>query len=92
MPSVFRFGSFVFFFWSGEDGEPVHIHVAVKRPRPDATKFWLTADGGAMIAHDDGTLSPKEMKRARQLVVANHAYIVQRWVEHFGTDSVRFYQ
>lgn len=37
MPQLFSYGPYVFFFWMGEDGEPVHVHVAVRRPAENAT-------------------------------------------------------
>lgn len=46
MPSLFRLGPYIIFFWTGENGEPVHVHVAVKRPTAEATKIWLTRSGG----------------------------------------------
>ena len=38
MPTVLRVGSFRFFFYAGDGGEPPHIHVE----RDDCeAKFWL---------------------------------------------------
>ena len=31
---------FAFFFWSRENNEPVHVHVAKGNPTENATKFW----------------------------------------------------
>lgn len=39
MPSIFTFGRYVIFFWTSENGEPVHVHVAVRRPTENATKL-----------------------------------------------------
>ena len=46
MPRVLVFGAYIIFFWVGENGEPVHVHVAEKRPSENATKIWLTSSGG----------------------------------------------
>ena len=43
MPTILTLGRYVLFFWLGESDEPVHIHVAIRRPTEHATKFWLTA-------------------------------------------------
>lgn len=53
MPNLFAFGPYIIFFWTVEQGEPVHVHVAVKRPSKDATKIWLTANGGCIVAHNN---------------------------------------
>lgn len=46
MPRVLVFGAYIIFFWVGENGEPVHVHVAPNalmaasttiRPRPSTT-------------------------------------------------------
>lgn len=47
MPSLFRLGPYIIFFWTGENGEPVHVHIAVKRPTAEATKIWLPAPADA---------------------------------------------
>mgnify|MGYP004530514593 FL=1 len=39
MPSLFRIGPYLIFFWTGENGEPVHVHVAVRRPSKDSTRL-----------------------------------------------------
>lgn len=39
MPQVFAFGRYLLYFLTGEDAEPIHIHVTVKRPEKNATKF-----------------------------------------------------
>ncbi len=31
MPKVFKVGRFTVFFWSNEEGEPVHVHVSEGR-------------------------------------------------------------
>ena len=34
------------YFWSNENNEPIHVHVAKGKPTPNATKIWLTKSGG----------------------------------------------
>ncbi|MBR1760851.1 MAG: DUF4160 domain-containing protein [Schwartzia sp.] len=31
----------MFFFWSRENNEPVHVHVCKGKPHKDATKIWM---------------------------------------------------
>ena len=54
MPRVLEFGKYIIFFWIGEDGKPVHVHVSVKRPMDNSTKIWLTRNGGCLLAHNKG--------------------------------------
>lgn len=30
---------YIVYFWSNEEGEPIHVHVSKGRPTPNATKF-----------------------------------------------------
>lgn len=90
MPKLFVFGQYVFFFWANEDGEPVHVHVAVKRPTENATKFWLTAAGGCTLASNSSDIPDKDLRDIAKVIRYNHAFICDRWVETFGQDSLRF--
>lgn len=91
MPSLFAFGPYIIFFWTGEQGEPVHVHVAVKRPSKDATKLWLTASGGCIVAHNNSQLPERDLRRVAKFICSNHKLICRRWCETFGEDSLRFY-
>ena len=48
MPQIFRIGPYIVYFWSNEEGEPIHVHVSKGRPTPNATKIWLTRTGDAL--------------------------------------------
>lgn len=37
MPTILTLGRYVLFFWLDEADEPVHIHVAIRRPTEHAT-------------------------------------------------------
>ena len=50
MPQIFRIGPYIVYFWSNEEGEPIHVHVSKGRPTPNATKIWLTRTGGCIVA------------------------------------------
>ena len=91
MPSLFAFGPYVIFFWTGEQGEPVHVHVSIKRPSKDATKLWLTASGGCIVAHNSSQLPERDLRRVTKFVRSNHELICRRWCETFEEDSLRFY-
>jgi hypothetical protein len=90
MPSIFTFGRYVIFFWSAENGEPVHVHVAVKRPTRDATKVWLTRSGGCVLAHNKSDIPQHDLRELMQFITANHRRICRRWEEIF--DELSFYE
>lgn len=76
--TAMRLGPFRFFFYSNEDGEPVHIHI--RRDRMLA-KFWL-----APVVLASSTRFPaKELKRLEAMVIENREILLEAWNEHFGS-------
>ena len=86
MPSLFRIGPYLIFFWTGENGEPVHVHVAIKRPLKDSTKIWLTRSGGCVLAHNQGNIPARDLRDIEQFVSANHDLISRRRSEATDQD------
>jgi hypothetical protein len=41
LPKLFRVGQYIIFFWSNENDEPIHVHIAIAKPSPNATKIGL---------------------------------------------------
>lgn len=84
MPQLFRIGRLVVYFWSNENGEPVHVHVSEGTPSEHATKFWLTSTGGVEMAHNGSCLSKRELARVGSVIQANHEIVIERWGQRFG--------
>jgi hypothetical protein len=78
MPTVMRLGPFRFFFYSNEDGEPVHIHI--RRDRMLA-KFWLTP----VVLASSTRFPAEELKRLEAMVTENRKILLEAWNEHFGS-------
>lgn len=76
-PTVFRDGSFRFYFFSRE--EP-RMHVHVECPSGEA-KFWLEPE--IALDHNYG-LSLQQVRAARQLIEAHVSDIRSAWEEHFS--------
>ena len=91
MPRVLAFGSYILFFWIAENGEPVHIHVAEGRAAEHSTKFWLTSNGGCILANNRSRIPDKDLRDISKFIKLNHRYICQCWIERFGADTLAFY-
>lgn len=76
MPTIFRSGPYRFFFYSGDQEEPPHVHV--ERDDSEA-KFWL--DPIALV-RSNGFRSG-ELNRIRKLVESNHEFLRRSWDEFF---------
>lgn len=75
-PTIFREGSFRFFFFSREE---TRMHVHVSHPDGEA-KFWLAPE--LALATSVG-LSPKQLKEAEKLVAIHLEEIAHAWRTHF---------
>ena len=91
MPKVLIFGQYVLFFWMAENGEPVHVHVAVRRPTENATKFWLTADGGCILANNNSKIPDRDLRDIAKLITLNHEFICAKWQDAFGVEYLSYY-
>jgi len=78
MPTVLRIGSFRFFFYSNENGEPAHIHIQNERM---LAKFWLKPVALASSTR----FSSKELRKLESLVIENREIILEAWNEHFSS-------
>lgn len=91
MPRLFLFQGLAIFFWTAENGEPIHVHVARGKPSAGATKIWLTRNGGCILASNESCLSRRELANVMDFVVANYDEIRDRWLEYFHGD-ISFYR
>ncbi|MHC4470274.1 MAG: DUF4160 domain-containing protein [Planctomycetota bacterium] len=78
MPTILRVGALRFFFYSGEQTEPPHVHVQRGR---SLAKLWLDpvrpAASKRFRAH--------ELRRIERLVVKNEPLFPEAWNDFFGT-------
>ncbi len=77
MPEVFRAEGYVFFFYSNEGQEPIHIHV---RRANGHAKFWMIP---LALDHSEG-LKVQELGRAEQLISEHEEEIRRKWDDIFG--------
>jgi len=89
MPRVFSIDQWVVYFWSNESDpiEPVHVHVALKRPVERATKIWITRAGGCVLANNDSNVPSGELRGIMEIVAARHMEIVAKWFAFFRQAS-----
>ena len=91
MPKLYRVGKYAIFFWSNENNEPVHVHIGIVEPEPNATKIWLTKSGGCIVAHNKSRIPDKDLNHLLQVIKDNYLSICAEWQEYFGTEEVDFY-
>jgi hypothetical protein len=77
MPVVLREGPFRFFFYSGDRGEPPHVHV--ERDNRVA-KFWLDP----VRLQRTGGLTRQEIRRIERIIEENQALLMEEWNVRFN--------
>ena len=77
MPTVLRVGPFRFFFYSGDVGEPRHIH---GESGECEAKYWLDPVG---LARNRG-FSQKEWNRIEEVIEANLDLLRDSWDDFFN--------
>ena len=77
-PTIFRDGSFRFYFFSREE---LRMHVHVQCPDGEA-KFWL--EPTISLAHNYG-LTDQQIRAAQHLVEARVDEIRSAWRKHFAS-------
>ena len=91
MPKLFKIGQYVVFIWSNEIGEPIHVHIGIVNPSPNATKVWLTKRGGCVVAHNKIKIPQADLNELLETIQDNFFYICSEWKKYFDTDTIRFF-
>lgn len=77
-PTVFREGSYRFFFFSREE-ERMHVHIV----SPDGeAKFWLTPKIALANNHQ---YSGRQLREIESLIEGHYDELTSAWQQHFGS-------
>lgn len=91
LPSIFTVSGYKVFFWSNENGEPIHVHIAKGKPSPNATKVWLTKSGGCILASNGSNIPRKELNELLEFISAQFFLICSEWKKFFLDSEICFY-
>ena len=91
MPNLFRVGGYLVFFWSNENGEPIHVHIIRGKPSPNATKVWLTRSGQWIVANNRSRIPQNDLNELLDVISAQFFLICRKWKEHFCVDDITFF-
>lgn len=80
---MFDFLGYKIYFWSNENGEPMHVHVSKGAQSKDATKFWIKRDDIEM-AHNKSQIPQSDLKKIQKYLWANRDIIIAKWYQFFG--------
>ena len=78
MPSLFQIGGYKVFFWSNENNEPIHVHIAKGKPTSNATKVWITSLGGGIVANNNSKIPQNELNELLEVISAQFFMICEK--------------
>lgn len=91
VPSLFRVGSYLVYFWSNENNEPIHVHIVQGKPSANTTKVWITRKGGCVLANNVGCIPEHELNKIMEIISAQFFWICTKWKEHFCVNEIKFF-
>jgi len=78
LPSLFQIGGYKVFFWSNENNEPIHVHIAKGKPTSNATKVWITSLGGGIVANNNSKIPQNELNELLEVISAQFFMICEK--------------
>ena len=91
MPNLFNIGRYKIFFWSNENNEPIHVHVAIGNPSANTSKIWLTSNGGCIVANNVSRIPQKDLNHLLKIIQADYFSICNKWKNYFSFEEIKYY-
>ena len=89
LPKLFMVCGYTVYFWSNENGEPIHVHIAEGKPKANGTKVWITMCGKCLLANNHSNIPEKALNNIIRVIEARSDDIIEKWNNFFGEG--RFY-
>ena len=89
MPKLFMVCGYTVYFWSNENGEPIHVHISEGRATSTATKLWITSTGKVILSNNNSKITDKILWKLIRMIEANSADIIDEWLNRFG--EIRYF-
>lgn len=91
MPVYLRAAGYKVYFWSNEQGEPVHFHATKGAPDKNDTKIWVLSNGSFRVAHNKGRIPEHDLSRIFSVMQNYSLDFINFWKTYHGGDA-RFYE
>lgn len=77
MPTVLRIGSYRFFFYSSDGGEPIHVHIEKEN---NLAKIWVDP----VRLQNSGGFNRSEIRNILSIVEDYQIEIMEAWNDYFS--------
>lgn len=79
MPVYLRHKSYVIFFWTHEDDEPIHFRITEGAPSASSTKVWVLSDGSFLLANNSSKIPRQALNRIFRIMQDNFEEYRAQW-------------
>lgn len=82
------------YFWSNENNEPIHVHIAKGKLTQNTTKVWLTKTGGCIVANNKSKIPENELNKLLSIISKHYFFIISKWKDYYkinSKDEIKFY-
>lgn len=77
MPTILKYRSYRFYFYSHENNEPPHIHI----DKDDScAKFWILP----ITLSSNYGFTKKELREIEKVISINQEFMLEKWREFFN--------
>ncbi len=77
MPVIYRYQGYVFFFYSADRREKMHLHVRIG---DGVAKYWLEP----IELFKSSGFRPSELREIREIIEENHGKFIEKWNSYFA--------
>ena len=91
MPIYIRTLGYKLYFWSNENNEPIHFHIAKGNPSDNDTKIWVLSNGSFKIAHNKDQIPAKDLSKIFSIMQTYYQDFIQFWKTYFNTE-ISYYE
>lgn len=77
------FMGYKFYFWSNENGEPIHLHISKGKQTENSTKFLIKRESVELV-HNNSNIPQNDLKKIQKYIWSNRDTIIARWYQYFG--------
>ncbi len=84
MPVYLRFRGWYVFFWSNEQSEPIHFHIAEGKPGQNSTKVWILKNRSMRLQNNNSKVPSKVLSEIIMLMQLSIEEYEELWKSYQG--------
>ena len=82
MPVYIRYSGWYVYFWTNENDEPIHFHIAQGRPTENATKIWILRNHSFRLANNNSQVPPRVLRHILAVMQASVDEYEDLWLKY----------